>query len=368
MTQLGISGTEFLIDGQPTYAGRTFEGHKVQGLLFNVRAVQATFDDANPETRKLWAYPDTGVWDPDRNTREFCAALSTWRDHGVLAFTINLQGGGPLYVPEIYQNYDNDGFSPEGDLKPAYAERIERVLACADELGMVAIVGIFYWVILRRMEGQGGPDQYRTIWRAAHSALEFLEGTGRQNILVEIANEIEVVVHRTGMDLFTYEGQAGMVAELKRSHPRLPISTSHMARSVSPENGIPADSLIEAVDYVLIHGNGTRSEELASKIQALKAMPVFEANPKPVLINEDSPAVPNMEAAWTNYVSWGYYDQGWAGQGPDPYEWYAPLPRFVDRPFEELTGFQTPPVNWGINSPFKKAFFGRVKEITGSGT
>ena len=25
----------------------TFEGHKIQGLLFNVRAVQATFDDEN---------------------------------------------------------------------------------------------------------------------------------------------------------------------------------------------------------------------------------------------------------------------------------------------------------------------------------
>lgn len=366
MTRLTISSDEFHIDDQPTYPGREFEGHKVQGLMFNVRAVQATFDDANPETRKNWVYPDTGVWDPDRNTREFCAALADWRNHGILAFTINCQGGGPLYVPEIYQNYDNNGFTPEGELRPDYAQRIARVLERADELGMVAIVGIFYWIFLRRMEGEAGPDQYRIMRRAAHSALEFLESTGRENILVEIANEIEVVVKFTGMDLFSYEGQAEMVAELKRAHPGLPISTSHMASSVDPENGIPADSLIEAVDYVLIHGNGTRAEELSSKIQSLKAMPVYQANRKPVLINEDSPAVPNMEAAWTNYVSWGYYDQGWAGQGPDPYEWYAPLPRWVDRPFDELTGFQTPPVNWSINSPFKKAFFGRVKEITGA--
>ena len=129
MTTVTISGTEFLIDGEPTYKGRTFEGCKIQGLLFNVRAVQATFDDANPETCRQWAYPDTGEWDPDRNTEEFCAALPTWREHGVLGFTINLQGGGPLYVPEIYQNYDNNGFTPEGTLKSAYADRVSRVLA-----------------------------------------------------------------------------------------------------------------------------------------------------------------------------------------------------------------------------------------------
>ena len=127
MTTVGIQGTEFVIDGQPTYAGRTFEGQKIQGLLFNVRAVQAIYDDANPETRVHWAYPDTGVWDPDRNTDQFCDALPLWVAHGVLGFTVDLQGGGPLYVPEIYQHYDNNGFTPEGELKAAYADRLSRI-------------------------------------------------------------------------------------------------------------------------------------------------------------------------------------------------------------------------------------------------
>ena len=129
MTTVGISGTEFTIDGTPTHLGRTHEGHSVQGLLFNVRAVQAIYDDANPETRCHWAYPDSGVWDPERNVKEFCAALPSWRDHGVLACTVNLQGGGPLYVPEIYATYDNNGFTPQGALKPAYADRLARGLA-----------------------------------------------------------------------------------------------------------------------------------------------------------------------------------------------------------------------------------------------
>ena len=57
----------------------------------NVRAVQAIFDDLNTGTRGRWAYPDTRKWDPERNTREFIAALPDWRRHGVLAFTVNLQ-------------------------------------------------------------------------------------------------------------------------------------------------------------------------------------------------------------------------------------------------------------------------------------
>src|SRR5215831_14200793 len=74
-TAVSIRGEEFLINGTPTYKGRTYNGKKVQGLLMNVRAVQAIFDDYNPETKSRWVYPDTKAWDPERNTREFLTAL-----------------------------------------------------------------------------------------------------------------------------------------------------------------------------------------------------------------------------------------------------------------------------------------------------
>lgn len=61
----------------------------------NVRAIQATFDDQNPERRDWWAYPDTGAWDPERNLSEFLAALPAWREHGLRAVTVNFQGGSP---------------------------------------------------------------------------------------------------------------------------------------------------------------------------------------------------------------------------------------------------------------------------------
>src|SRR5687768_16017352 len=97
-TELTIKGDAFLINGRPTYAGRTFNGRRVEGLLMNIRVVQGIFDDLNPETAARWVYPDTKRWDPDRNTTEFVAAMAEWKRHGVLAFTINLQGGSPGFA------------------------------------------------------------------------------------------------------------------------------------------------------------------------------------------------------------------------------------------------------------------------------
>src|SRR4051794_15577118 len=94
-TAVSIQGDAFLINGRPTYEGRHYKGSRIEGLLMNSRVVQGVFDDSNPETRKRWRYPDTGKWDPERNTREFVAAMPVWRAHGLLAFTINLQGGSP---------------------------------------------------------------------------------------------------------------------------------------------------------------------------------------------------------------------------------------------------------------------------------
>src|SRR3954447_2379610 len=74
-TVVSIRRDQFLINGKVTYPKRIWEGKKIEGLLMNSRVVQGIFDDENPETVTKWAYPDTGKWDPDRNTAEFIAAM-----------------------------------------------------------------------------------------------------------------------------------------------------------------------------------------------------------------------------------------------------------------------------------------------------
>ena len=131
-TVVGIRGSVFTINGHPTYTA-------------DLRAVQAIFDDANypkqgsrqnPYSSNTMGavsfdYPD-GKWDPERNTNEFVAALPDWRRAGLLAFTVNLPGGGPTdgnYGENVpMQPHHNSGFDAQGNLKPAYAQRDCRLL------------------------------------------------------------------------------------------------------------------------------------------------------------------------------------------------------------------------------------------------
>src|SRR5438552_2826213 len=134
---------------------RVWGGRKIQGLLLNSRMVQGIFDDRNPETVKNWAYPDTGEWDAERNTREFVAAMPEWRRHGLLAFTINLQGGSPRGYSKD-QPWHNSAIEADGSLRSDYMNRLQRILDKADELGMAVVLGCFYFGQDERLRDEPG--------------------------------------------------------------------------------------------------------------------------------------------------------------------------------------------------------------------
>ena len=84
---------------------RIWKNNKIEGLLMNSRMVQGLFDALNPNTVDNFIYPDTQKWDADRNSNEFVTAIETWYDHGLLAFSLNLQGGSPVgYGNHIWIN------------------------------------------------------------------------------------------------------------------------------------------------------------------------------------------------------------------------------------------------------------------------
>ena len=126
-TVVAIKGDDFYINGEITLKGRTLGNVSLEGLLPNSRMVQGIFDDLNPETRPLWKYPDTGNWDPDRNTSEFIAAMPLWRSHGLLAFTLNLQGGSPTGYGNN-KGWVNPGFHKNGEPIREYFNRLEKIL------------------------------------------------------------------------------------------------------------------------------------------------------------------------------------------------------------------------------------------------
>ena len=359
-TTIQIDGTRFMINGQPTYPGRIHKGRPIEGLLFNARMVQAIFDDENPATAAHWRYPDTGKWDPDRNTDEFCAALAGYRAYGLLGVTVGLQGGGSIYNPDIYNHYINSALTSTGDLKPAYFERLRRVLSAADDAGMVVIVNYFYWRQLQWLEGE------RAILRAVESATDWLLGTGYTNILVDLMNEFQMGVGEDGKEGILKSQRIHEVIELAKSATRSGRQLL-VSSSVHPENWQPAGKWPEVVDFYIPHGNSQDSAELRQEIRSLRATAAYQAHPRPILINEDSIHLDSLEAAVDEYASWGYYSQGYGAGGSWQHGRFDWLSRGRETSFEALSGFQTVPVNWSINTDEKHAFFRRVRELTGEG-
>jgi hypothetical protein len=56
----------------------------------------------------------------------------------------------------------------------------------------------------------------------------------------------------------------------------------------------------------------------------------------------------NFSTSIENYISWGYLDFRFPGET------------------DYVEGYQSVPVDWGVNSTRKKAFFNKVAEITGN--
>jgi len=352
-TEIQIEGKKFLINGKPTYEGVTYRGQPIEGLLFNSRMVQAIFDDENPETVDNWRYPDTGEWDPDRNTDEFCQMLPTYRRYGLLAVTVGLQGGGSIYEPEVYDHYINTAFAPDGSLKPAYVDRMERVLDAADEVGMVVIVNYFYW---RQLNKLNDDDAIR---RATNEATDWLLRAGHRNILVDLMNEFQV-----GDGLL----QSKNIHQLIEAVQQITLNGRRLlvSSSVHPENFLPDGRWQRVQDFYLPHGNNVWADELRVKLQELKMSDAFQENPRPIVVNEDSIHVDSLEAAIDEYASWGYYSQGYGCGGRWKHGRFDWLAKEREDGYEDLSGFQTVPVNWSLNTERKREFFERLAKITQS--
>ena len=96
-TRVEIVDGRWHLNGQVTYPGA-----KAEGLLMNVRMVNAVFEDAKRKD-----------FDPEANTEEFLAVIPDYVAHGVRAFTIGLQGGFPGYEGAV-----NSAFAADGSLRP----------------------------------------------------------------------------------------------------------------------------------------------------------------------------------------------------------------------------------------------------------
>jgi len=355
--ELSIEGEEFRFDGRPTCAGRSRAGVDLQGRLFNARLIQGVFDDACPATRQRWAYPDTRRWDPDRNTDELCAALPEYRRHGLRAITVGLQGGGSIYEPEVYDRYHASAFAADGSPDPAWFDRLGRIVRAADEQGMAVIVSCFYFKHARHFDGDGA------VRHAVAATIDLLRSGGHRNLILEIANEIELFGRVEAPPVLCPERVHELI-ELAQAHQAGSTWRMPVACSTCGGDALPVGRWAEVEDLHLPHGNGCSLEQLAGKLRRLREREDFLVRPRPVVVNEDDVEIAKMETAVRHGAGWGYYDQGYgSGYGGSRVMDWSSRPR--EGTVAELSGFQTLPVNWGINTPEKRAFFHRLLEMTG---
>ena len=335
-TAVSIVDDAFYLNGEITYPGRFYQDHKIEGLLINTRMVQGIFDDRNPETVHLWKYPDTGEWDAERNTREFLAAMPTWRAHGVLAFTINLQGGSPEGYSKA-QPWHNSGIEADGSLNSDYLSRLERIIDFADTLGMVVILGYFYFGQDQRVKDENA------IKKAVDNATGWLFDKGYTNVIVEVNNECNVSAYTH--EILQPQRVHELIERVKattRNGNRFLVGTSYGGGRV------PFENVVRSSDFLLVHGNGVSDpNRIIEMVQQTREVPGYR--PMPILFNEDDhfdfdKPLNNFVAAVSQYASWGYFD-------PGENDYY--------------NGYQSVPVQWQINTLRKRSFFEKARDITG---
>jgi CubicO group peptidase (beta-lactamase class C family) len=247
-TRVAIRNDQWLLNEAVTYAGS-----KAEGRLMNVRMVNAVFED----TRR----PEFLA---EANTDRLLQALPAYVRHGIRAFTLNLQGGMPGYEGAV-----NSAFDADGTLKTAYLQRVRRVIEACDREGAVVILGCFY-----QRQDQVLKDE-AAVRAGVVNVAQWVKGCGFTNVVLEIANEFG----HAGFDhhlLRTAAGQVELFGLAKKTHRDLFVSTSGLGDGkLSPE-------VARASDFLLIHLNGTRTEEIPARLNALKGFG------KPIVCNEDT--------------------------------------------------------------------------------
>jgi hypothetical protein len=203
---------------------------------------------------------------------------------------------------------------------------------------MVPMVNYWYFGQDERMEGEAA------IRRGTELATRWILEKGYRNVIVDVTNEC---------DNRSYQ-QAVLQAPRMHELIRLVKSFTHQGRRLLTStsyngNSIPRSNVVREADFILVHGNGVKDPSRIAEMVRL-ARQVEGYTPKPILFNEDDhfdfdKPVNNMLKALEEYASWGFFDPG-----KNDYS----------------DGYQSPPVNWGLNNERKKAFFGLLKEVTGA--
>jgi hypothetical protein len=214
---------------------------------------------------------------------------------------------------------------------------MEKIVRKADKLGMVVIMGIFYFGQDERLANE------EAVKNAVNQVIDWLFDKGFRNVIIEINNESNVKYDHEILKPERVHELIDLVKSKTRDGYRYLVGTSYGGGT------IPKENVVKSSDFILLHGNGvTDPARITDMVK--KTRQVNGYRPMPILFNEDDhfnfdQPSNNMVEAVKSFASWGYFDFRMKGEG-----------------FDE--GYQSVPVNWGISSARKRGFFSLLKELT----
>jgi len=287
LTQVSIKGDRWYINGE-----KTNPGSPAEGLLMNVRMVNAVFEDRGEGWKD-----QVETFNPDENTKNFINQIPAYVALGVNAFVISLQGGLPGYEGAI-----NTAFERNGDLRKSYFDRVAKVLKAADHQGAAIILSCFYQ---RQRDHEFALENKQAIIEAVRNTALWIGKEGFTNVVLEIANEYPHGGYGGWPEsdwLVSEEGQVELMKTARKAHPGLLVSTSGLGNGIFPE------ALVGSADFLLIHFNNTALTDYAEKINLLKKYG------KPIVCNEDDKTGKVGAAALAysviNGAAWGFMESG----------------------------------------------------------
>ena len=313
-SRISINGNKILLDNILLNNGTA-----AQGLLINSRMVQGISDGFSK-----WPYPDTKKWDANRNVGEFVSNMENWKNNGLNGFTIGMQGGGPTQTSS--QTQKNSAFDSSGNIKTDYMNRLNLVIKEANRLDMIVILSLFY------RSQVGIFKSYNNVLTATTNTLKWLQNNNFTKVIIEPANECE----------FSEFSKVGLGCD---QHITDLIDLSQIYKfpagnSYKGSGHVPSDKIIEHSQIIFLHGNSMTTESsYKTQVNSVKKSKYYKG--QPIVYNEAGTKL-FLKWAIDNGVGWGYYDQG--------------KNNYID-------GYQSPPVNWGINTKTKKAFFAEIQNI-----
>ncbi len=239
---------------------------KLRGSLAMLRVAQGLFDDEWLTERKF---------DAEANTGRLIAQLDVYKRHGIGGVVVGLQGADPGYAPEVNgvaRGRSADlgrgsgalisAYEADGSLKPAWAARLERLIAETNRRGMVLGIILFQQY---QDEALRSPE---AVVAAARNAARFLVARDARNVIVDLADAWDAQGDSWDHRRFIPRNIDNLIRvvrqEFQDAEFSLPIGASTSAAMSYPI------SLARVCDVVLLQGDGRSPADKLARSRQLK--------------------------------------------------------------------------------------------------